>query len=254
MKYSLLMLLSLVVSATSSSQEIMKGETNKIEFVGYAYSLTDSSLLYSEHHSIIADSNNQRQSSSVQYKSSEGFLIADKTLEYDEKGYFPNFNIVDLRTSQILDVALNDSIITITNTQEDDGDKQVDSLDTVSDGVMIADAGFDVFMMKNWPALVSGQSQVVEFLAPTRNMFVSFKIEQTFINDSIVGFSLAPDNFFIALLVDPIYLEYDLGSGRILSYKGLTNIEEVVAGEPSGSNVLAHIKYQYSDIHSVLPN
>ena len=85
-------------------------------------------------------------------------------------------------------------------------------------------------------------------------MFVSFKIEQTFINESIVGFSLAPDNFFIALLVDPIYLEYDLGSGRILSYKGLTNIEEVIAGEHSGSNILAHIKYKYSDIHSVLPN
>jgi hypothetical protein len=252
MKTSLLMFLLTVISANSSANVTIDTEAKKIEFVGYAYSLKDSSLLYTEHHSIITDNNNQRQSSRVQYKSSEGLLIADKTLEYDEKGYFPDFNILDLRTKQRLSIALNDEVISIINTTQGRKKIQVDYLDAVSDDAMIADAGFDVFMMKNWEALVAGQSQVVEFLAPTRNMFVSFKIAQTFINNSTVGFSLAPDNFFIALLVDPIYLEYDLSSGRILSYKGLTNIEEVIAGEASGSNVLAHIKYQYPNIDSGL--
>jgi hypothetical protein len=254
MKTSLLMLFLTVISATSNANVIINKEAEKIEFVGYAYSFKDSSLLYTEHHSIVTDNNNQRQSSRVKYTSSEGLLIADKTLEYDEQGYFPNFNIVDLRTNQTLSVALTDKVISIINTTQGRKKIRVDYLDAVSDDVMIADAGFDVFMMKNWQALVAGQSQVVDFLAPTRSMFVSFKIAQTFINDSTVGFSLAPDNFFISLLVDPIYLEYDLSSGRILSYKGLTNIEEVIEGDASGSYVLAHIKYQYPNIDSGLEN
>jgi hypothetical protein len=219
----------------------------KALFVGYAYSLVDKTLLYSEHHSISTDKNKQRLSSRVQYKSPEGILIADKTLQYDEQGYFPSFNFVDLRTRNILNVAAGDTRIEITHTQGSSG-SEIEVVEAIPDSVMIADAGFDVFMMKNWQALVAGEAQVVEFLAPTRNMFVTFKIEQTFLNDSVVGFSLAPDNFFISLLVDTIYLEYDLLSGRILSYKGLTNIEEVVNGDASGSNVMAHIKYHYPEL------
>jgi hypothetical protein len=217
----------------------------KIEFTGYAYSLSDSTLLYSEHHSIISNGNNQRLTSRVQYKTYDGVLIADKTLKYDEQGYFPSINFTDLRTNQVLKVDSDEAIITIV--QGDKTTPEAASVSTVKKGVMIADAGFDVFMMKNWESLVAGEPKVVDFLAPTRNMFVAFEIKQTFINESVIGFSLAPDNFFISLLVDPIALEYDLGSGRILSYKGLTNIEQVEDGKPTGGNVLAHIKYEYSD-------
>ncbi len=49
------------------------------------------------------------------------------------------------------------------------------------------------------------------------------------------------------MLVDPIFLEYDLASGRILSYKGLTNVEESISGKATGNNYIAHIKYKYSD-------
>jgi hypothetical protein len=240
-----------LLSGFSHAQTQVGDQSAKQEFVGYAYSLVDKTLLYSEHHSISIDKNNQRQSSRVQYKSPKGILIADKTLQYDEQGYFPSFNFADLRTRTILNVAAGDTRIEITHTQGSSS-SEIEVVEAIPDSVMIADAGFDVFMMKNWQALVAGKAQVVEFLAPTRNMFVTFKIEQTFLNDSVVGFSLAPDNFFISLLVDTIYLEYDLLSGRILSYKGLTNIEEVLNGDASGSNVMAHIKYQYPELNNSL--
>jgi hypothetical protein len=240
-----------LLSGFSHAQTQVGDQSTKQEFVGYAYSLVDKTLLYSEHHSISIDNNNQRQSSRVQYKSPDGILIADKTLQYDEQGYFPSFNFADLRTRNILNVAAGDTRIEITHTQGSSSSK-IEVIKAIPDSVMIADAGFDVFMMKNWQVLVSGKAQIVEFLAPTRNMFVTFKIEQTFLNDSVVGFSLAPDNFFISLLVDTIYLEYDLLSGRILSYKGLTNIEEVLNGDASGSNVMAHIKYQYPELNNSL--
>jgi hypothetical protein len=239
------------LSVFSQAQTSIQDQPEKKEFfVGYAYSLVDKTLLYSEHHSISTDKNEQRLSSRVQYKSPEGILIADKTLQYDKQGYFPSFNFVDLRTRHILNVAVDDTMIEITHRKG--SSREINVMEAVTDSVMIADAGFDVFMMKNWQALVAGKPKIVEFLAPTRNMFITFKIEQTFLNDSVVGFSLAPENFFISLLVDTIYLEYDLVGGRILSYKGLTNIEEVVKGEASGSNISAHIKYQYSELNNGL--
>ena len=227
------------------------GAANNTEnrFVGYAYSLDGEELLYSEHHLIMSTADNQRLYSTVHYKSSEGKVIADKTLKYDETGYFPSFNFLDLRTDQILNVENFGKKITITQGDNlaEKGRRDVESINPLKKGVMIADAGFDVFMMKNWPALTAGETKIVDFLAPTRGMFVSFEIKQIFKNNSIVQFSLAPDNFFISMLVDPIFLEYDLASGRILSYKGLTNVEQSINGKATGNNYIAHIKYKYSD-------
>ena len=132
-------------------------------------------------------------------------------------------------------------IISQVGADSQEGEVETETVAALKNDIMIADAGFDVFMMKNWASLVDGDIQKVEFLAPTRNRFVSFKIVRTKIEEDKVSFCLAPDNFFIAMLVDPILLEYELET----SYKGLTNIEEVIDGKLTGDNYLAHIKYSY---------
>ncbi len=119
-------------------------------FIGYAYSLDGEELLYSEHHLIMSTVDNQRLYSTVQYKSSEGKIIADKTLKYDETGYFPSFNFLDLRTDQILNVENIGKKITITQGDNlaEKGRRDVESIKPLKKGVMIADAGFDVFMIE----------------------------------------------------------------------------------------------------------
>lgn len=224
---------------------LSNAQTENIKFVGYAYSLADSSLLYSEHHSINIDHNRKRVSAFVQYRSVSGDVIADKNLKYDDQGYFPDFNFTDKRTNQFLKVEKSNNKISISKTTGINQKIQTDHIKPVAARTMIADAGFDVFMLNNWQSLLAGKALLVEFLAPTRNMFVTFKIKQTYINSSVVGFRLSPNNFFISLLVEPIYLEYELTTGRILSYKGLTNIEQVVNGKAQGKNILAHIQYAY---------
>lgn len=242
------------LSFSSFSDTLEKGlfeskQVNEETFTGHAYSLETGALLYTEHHSIFSSGNNRRSYSFVEYKSPDSTLIASKSLEYDKQGYFPSFHFFDLRTDHIMNVEKSDSGIMISQVGANNqtGEIETETVAVLKNDIMIADAGFDVFMMKNWALLVDGGIQKVEFLAPTRNRFVSFKIVRTKIGEEKVSFRLAPDNFFIAMLVDPIHLEYEIKTGRILSYKGLTNIEEVIDGELTGDNYLAHIKYSYPE-------
>lgn len=252
-------LLCLLVGASTifADQASMDFENNPLtesRFSGFAYSMETGELLYSEHHSILSHPERGRVTSSVQYRSPSEQLIADKSLKYQGAGYFPDFHFKDLRTQQSLKVERTEKIITIIESENVNLKPKTkrNTLAPILNKSMVADAGFDVFMMKNWSSLISGKKQLVEFLAPTRSMFVTFEIKRTFINDAVVGFSLAPNNFFISMLVDPILLEYDLASGRILSYKGLTNIDEVIEGRATGSYHVAHIKYKYPDTPSNL--
>lgn len=220
-------------------------QANEVTFSGHAYSLEGDQLLYVEYHSIESDPDHNRTSSTVRYHHPDGSVFAHKQLTYDESGFFPDFKFLDDRNASVLQVKKIEDQITIQQGAQTKPNSE--SLDAAKQGVMIADAGFDVFMVKNWSELVSGKAMKVEFLAPTRNMFVTFDIQRTFINDTTIGFNLAPNNFFISLLVDPIKLEYDLKSGRILSYKGLTNIEKGMQGNMTGENYVAHIRYEYPE-------
>ena len=83
--------------------------------------------------------------------------------------------------------------------------------------------------------------------------FVTFSIERTRIYKNRVYFRLAPANFLISMLVDPIELEYDRASGKILSYVGLTNLELVEDGEPKGENYVARIEYVYETVYGQGP-
>ncbi|MFT6155050.1 MAG: hypothetical protein ACJA0E_001549 [Bermanella sp.] len=214
-----------------------------ISFTGTAHDLKTGKLIYTEHHQIQLDSNGDRESGTVHYKNTTSDLIATKSLDYDQTGFFPSFQFTDLRSDHLINVTLKGTNIDIELGLP--AELELDSLDVLKNQVMIADAGFDVFMLKNWQDLIAGNRRVVEFLAPTRAIFVTFYIERTFINNDRVGFILAPDSFLIGLLVDPIMLEYDRETGRILSYKGLTNLEKVNGKKPSGDNYLAEITYQY---------
>ena len=50
------------------------------------------------------------------------------------------------------------------------------------------------------------------------------------------------------MLVDPIVLEYDLESKRLLSFEGLTNIERFNNGKRSEENYVARIDYYYQEL------
>lgn len=251
-KISMIAILALFMWVNVSANN-MGGETSSsissvtdIKFKGYAYSQNEKTLLYSEHHHVKVNEQGDAQTAKVSYFSNTGELMAEKYLEYHDTGYLPDFEYKNLLTKQGFKVNDHETYVAVINKQ---GDSEFqERVSKKEQSPMIVDAGFDVFMRANWTELLAGNKKDVAFLSPTRAMFIAFEIEliepDDNVHDSIetVRFQLRPQNFIIALLVDPIDLNYHKKTGRIMSYKGLTNIETIA--DPD-KNYVADIEYVY---------
>lgn len=222
------------------SADTIKVPNSVVKFLGQAYDLNNNRLLYREFHTIELDANGNRIQSTVEYRDAEQNVIAFKTLQYDALGYLPSFKLTDKRSDYELKVDTFDEK-RIDISQKWLAHQETQKVKKTQSSAMVVDAGFDVYLMKNWQKLIEGEAQVLDFLAPTRSQFVGFRLARRFMNESTVGFTLTPDNFFIGLLVDPILLEYDRYTGQILSYEGLTNLEDNKTGE----YYVARIEYSY---------
>lgn len=244
--FALFMCVSVSANITGSESSGSVAHVTEIEFKGYAYSQDQKTLLYSEHHIVKVNSHGEPQTAKVSYFSDTGELMAVKHLKYHETGYLPNFEYKNLLTKQGFKVNDYEKHVAIIIEQE--GSESKEKVKKEEQNPMIVDAGFDVFMRANWTDLLAGDKKEVAFLSPTRAMFIAFEIElierDSNFDESIerVFFQLRPQNFIIGLLVDPIDLEYDKKTGRIMSYKGLTNIETI--NDPD-KNYIADIEYVY---------
>ena len=109
----------------------------------------------------------------------------------------------------------------------------------------VVDAGFDLLVLKYWDKLLNDQKVEFDFLALTRASFYRFALKKEMIKESEVIFSLRPSSFLLGLIVDPIRLTYDVNSKRLMRFEGITNIEKVLNGMPTGNNYIARIEYQY---------
>jgi len=130
--------------------------------------------------------------------------------------------------------------------------KQTDALDLVRipfdmATTTVIDAGFDRLVERFWDQLKEGEDLEFEFLALSRASLISFRVYRTSISETQVGLAIAPANWFLDMLMDPIALNYDRQTGRLLEYRGVTNIQALVDGEVSEDNFTAWIKYRYLD-------
>lgn len=242
----------LVVNAAENKMEnvdTIKVPNSVVKFLGQAYDLNNNQLLYREFHSIELDAKGNRIQSTVEYRDADQNVIAFKTLRYDALGYLPSFKLTDTRSDYELKVDTFDEK-RIGISQKWQAHKETQKVNKTQSRAMVVDAGFDVYLMKNWQKLIEGEAQVLDFLAPTRSQFIGFRLERRFMNEQTVGFSLTADNFFIGLLVDPILLEYDRYTGQILSYEGLTNLED----NATGDYYVARIEYSYEQSVSWIDN
>lgn len=244
-----LMLLSITMVAQAENAPVQE-----VRFIGYAKSPDSGELLYQEKHSIVYSSHGQRLSSEVQYLLPDGKLFAEKSLSYGAEPTVPTMEFFDHRFAQSILVKKQTDTVLVENVVNGDKDK---TEVTDSDGLpMVADAGFDMFMVKHWQSLIAGKKHTIDFLAITRGQFIEFEITKTNETDKTVSFKLKPSSFLISMLVDPILLTYDKSTANILYYKGLTNIEKAEftadGWYATGDNHVAVIEYEYETTLSYL--
>lgn len=236
-KVVFIVLLSYAMFASSSAVE----DGNSFSFIGVAKDVKSNAILYKESHEVLLNTDNDYARTSVYYADEEGNVFAKKSLDFTHDLLAPSVYFKDTRVGTSVEVESNATGLKVKYESTNDQAKAM--IEAVP--MMVVDAGFDQMMLKHWDALVSEEPLEFEFLAPTRAELIGFTLTPLSQDETVIRFRLAPSNFVLRLLVDPIKLTYNKTTKRILTYEGLTNIEEVKEGEPTGDYYIARIDYQY---------
>ena len=221
-------------------------QAEAFRFIGDAFDPTGQTLLYTETHEVDLDEAGEYRRASVSYDGPNGQPIAFKKLNYSVERLRPELDFTDFRTAQQVTVQHNGRAMLLqTKTMSDL--QQVNIPVEEEPKLTVVDAGFDQLVGRYWEQLKAGEDIEFEVLALSRASLISFRVYRTSLSEQHVELAIAPANWLIRLLMDPIALKYDRQTGRLLEYQGVTNIQASVDGEVSEDNFTAWIKYRYFD-------
>lgn len=205
--------------------------------VGSAYDVNTGALLYTETHET-----RSLKEHIVTYREVSGEVFATKAIQYSHSFLVPNFYQMNKRNGEVIDVKAEANDLLLVNYQASENSK-VKSKQIKMNNRLIVDAGFDNFVRNYWNNLAKGDDLSVDFLAPTRQIIAPFKIEKTSCKEeekAALCLTMSPDAWWLKLVVDPIYLAYDLQTRNLKRYVGRGNISE-----KNGDYLTVDIHYQY---------
>jgi len=230
-----LLLAAPVATADTDEKAVFKGE---------ARSKSNGDLYYTEHHEQQGHCEGGKwriREHKVEYKDTDGELIARKTLDYSESPQRPTYVIEDLRFDEKMAVTNKDDRKLEIRWRTPDGDNKAFDPSIPSNGVV--DAGFEAVAQENWEALVEdGEAKRIEFLASTRGDFYRFDVSRVDRADELEGdhaFRIRSRGWVTRWFVDEIILGYS-DDRRLTDYVGVTNIRK-----DKDDNYDAHIRYHY---------
>lgn len=223
---------------------LLFGNNNSnVSFKNYssiAKDLKENKLIYSEFHEekFIGDKIEQ---SITQYKDLSGNLISKRIMNFSDDLAKPNFKLEDYKSGYIEGADLLSKNKVRVFTRKDFNSKLEEEIITVEEPFVI-DGGLTYFFRNNWNDLMSGKTKQFNFIAPAKLDYFKFRVT----NNSIVTvggrkgmqLKLEPNSFIIRAFVDPILITYALDTKEILSYKGISNIND-----ENGKSHLVEINY-----------
>lgn len=222
--------------------ELVSNE-GKSAFVGRAYDPLTGDLLYIERYQVTFDERGAHRNSLVEYINPDGTPFAVKQVRYDGVATAPSITFKDYRDNN--EIRVESGLSRTTVAIRENGETNVSLIAAPVDMSMVIDAGFDQFLQQNWDRLQNKDPVPFAFLAMARRSWINFSVEMIAATDEQVQFTIAPQNFFIRLLVDPINLTYDATTRRLLRFEGITPIEKSQSGQAASGNIVARIEYEY---------
>jgi hypothetical protein len=237
-KFIQTMLLFFLLSPTSghSAEQLYE------QMVGEATGLQSGQSLYKEVHCGAVN----ELASDVYYQSSDGALIAHKTLDYGSGRSTPSFVQTYASNQEKVKVKLDQGslMMSITARNGEESNRQY-QLSALGETPVVIDAGFDVFIRNNWQKLMSGNIKYFQFPLVSRAQLISSRVKKSlcqYETNTDQCFALEPSNWLFRMLASPIELGYDSTLMRLNRYRGLSNIND-----DNGDGLVVDIKYQYQE-------
>lgn len=220
------------IQGAASNEPLPLGGAGVPYLIGTAVIPGSDELVYIEEHSILPSGLTQ-----VAYLGPQREPIALKTLDFSQREFLPDVDVYDQRLDRRVRVVHGEEC-------EVSIEQPKGKLDTsVLGDHEVSDAGFDKFIVSHFDALVSGQKKSFRFLLPLRPIEVRLGVRAQDCKprkDDTVCFKIAPTNWLFKAFTDPIHVQYQLSSKRLLSFTGLGQLADE-KGEP----IEVTLSYEY---------
>ena len=179
-------------------------------------------LMYTESHWTTSE-NNVLKNRTVVYRCADGTPFARKEINYTRSALAPEFSFNDVRFNYQEGLRWQNDRPELWFVR--DSRRQQKLLG--NSGTLVADAGFDVFVKNQWPALSAARRQSLQFAVPSRLTSYGFNLQRInslpFNKEPAQSFKLSV-NGWLGFIAPNLEITYSRNTKRLLRFKGLSNI------------------------------
>ena len=201
------------------------GQVRHPSYEGIAVDLETGEKVYIEYHKEILE-DGRRVGMTSEYRDMNGNILALRSVDFRKNPFVPEFTLEDKRDgySEGAEV-VGDSVRLFMKKDRNSGIAETTLL--IPEPAVI-DAGFNNYVQARWESIARGEKQYFNFGAPFAQDYYGFRVykeEEVEKNGRrMMVVHLDIDNFLIRLFLDPIVLMYDMEAKRLVSYEGISNI------------------------------
>lgn len=222
----------LTLAATASA-----GEPQALRFYGYAYDLQTNRYLYTEVHDARVDGE-RWLGGTITYYAADGALIGRKTLDFANDPCIPIYRLDLVAHGYAEGITDNRDAVAMIKRAEADQPEQSKRLD--KNPSMAADSGFHSYIRAHMPQILKGDTVPLTLAVAGELDTFKFRIRRAadtrFEDKPAVHLRVELDSF-LRLMADPLELTYEPGTGKLLEYRGISNIHDPVTGKPYNTRV-----------------
>lgn len=172
----------------------------------------------------------------VRYRCPDGAAFAEKRVDYRDSTFAPTFALEDRRARyrEGLRPAANGLEVFV----QRPGEPAAAVAPVARTPTLVADAGFDEFLLDRWPVLARGEAVRFDFLVPSEREPIGFKVKPVADADPGVLVARLSLGAWWGFLAPSLDARYDRRTKRLMRYEGLSNLRD---GE--GNNLLVRIDF-----------
>jgi hypothetical protein len=212
------------------------GSSTTVSFVGNAVD-ESGQRQYTERHDVTYEQG-QVVRSRTTYTDPDNKVIGDLISEYLPSPRFCSYAFRDLRARYEDGVDVAGDRLVLYRKESPEKNRETASLPMEPN--QIVGQGFHHFLALNRKSIAGGEILHVELVLPSRLKQYSFRVRKRVVQEGTLYIRLEINNWFLRLFAPYVDCEYDLESGRLLRYVGISNL----AG-PSGSVMKVDIAYRH---------
>lgn len=194
-------------------------------------------LLYREQH-LVRREGERLLERLVLYRCPDGTAFARKRVDYRRSAQAPAFSLEDARDGYGEGLRAGSGAGTVW--VREGGSERSAALEPTPR--LVADAGFDEFIRRNWQALLAGESVPLRFAVPARLESLAFKVSHVgstrFDGEPAERFRLRLGGW-LGWIAPHIDVAYGRDSRRLLRFEGLSNLRT----DDGGSQLQARIEF-----------